>query len=74
MFMICLWGDTLGWQRIVWLCCGPLLGIGSEVAQLLEVVAGTFDYRDLLVTVNAAVLALIVAWRTERTNLMEASR
>jgi len=58
--MLLVWRGQPGRARHAWIVSGVLLGAGSELGQLAGVVPGTFDGRDLLVSVGAFALALLL--------------
>jgi hypothetical protein len=55
-----LWHNTSFFSRFFWVSIGPLIGIGSEMGQLLGLVPGTFSYSDLLSCFSATLGALIL--------------
>jgi len=65
-FFAHLWPDGPGWMRWGWIGLGSALAAGGEIGQVLGLVPGTFDGRDLVAYLAAAGLALLVTHRWGR--------
>ena len=62
-FFARLWRDEALLPRMCWTSVIAVLGVGSEVGQMLAVVPGTFDPVDAWLCVIGAVVAYFVATR-----------
>lgn len=51
-------------RKSLWCCIPVALGVGVEFGQLFRMLPGTFDWRDLLLSGLATVVALLVHGRT----------
>lgn len=47
-------------MKILWLSLFCLLAVGSEIAQAVGIVEGTFDYQDIILMIIAGLLAFFV--------------
>jgi hypothetical protein len=54
-----VWADAPGARRTGWFVVGALFVVGTEVAQLVGLMPGTFDPVDIIVSI----LAYATAWR-----------
>lgn len=63
--MILLWRNEFNIEKYMWLAIGPVLGIGSELAQWVKLIHGTFDKADLICNIVASFLAFLLLYRTE---------
>jgi len=63
-FFAHLWPDGPWWMRWGWIGLGTVLAMGGELGQLVGLVPGVFDPRDLVAYLLAAGLALLIthAW------------
>ena len=55
-----VWSGSASRGRFIWIACGPAIGIGSELAQAVKIMPGTFDISDLVSCAAASFLALAV--------------
>lgn len=55
-----IWTGARGVARTAWLAVPPVLGIGSEVGQAIDLVPGTFEWADIVACVAATLLAFAV--------------
>lgn len=58
--MCVIWRSRTGRAKPLWLSCGLVLGIGSELAQAASALPGVFELSDLLLYAGAPVLACLV--------------
>jgi hypothetical protein len=54
-----LWNFTITRQSIIWICVAPVIGLVSELGQLVSIIPGTFDVTDLILLILAALLPLL---------------
>lgn len=57
--ILLLWDFTINKQSIGWILLAPIVGLSSEVGQLIKIIPGTFDIVDLLLLLLAAILPLL---------------
>ena len=58
-FMARLWrGASSTKYRICWISLGLLIGVGSELGQLVGIIPGTFDLKDIVAYSTAFAVAL----------------
>ena len=57
--MLLFWDFTITKQSIVWICLAPVVGLVSELGQLVNIIPGTFDIIDLILLILAAFLPLL---------------
>ena len=63
-FYVIIWSKKKSNIKYFWLIIGPLIGIGSEVLQLLKIFPGTFSLLDMIFLVIAASIPFYL--KTER--------
>lgn len=57
--MVAIWGRKLSRASAPWIALGPVVAIGSELGQALDLVPGTFDTVDLVCVVVGGLLPLL---------------
>ncbi len=66
--MLNIWNFHVGVDNMVWALIIPILGVGSEFAQLFTFIPGVFDPADLVLNIIASTLpfCLIINLKTNR--------
>lgn len=54
------------WKGNYWLLFPFLFGSVAEIAQSFNLVAGTFDYTDLLLCLSGSLLSIIINFKNEK--------
>lgn len=57
--MVAIWRRKLSRASAAWIALGPVVAIGSELGQALDLVPGTFDTVDLVCVVAGGLLPLV---------------
>jgi len=57
--MLIIWHDNFSKSSIFWLLLAPLIGLFSEVGQIIKFVPGTFDQTDLCLILIASILQFL---------------
>ncbi|NJB83637.1 hypothetical protein [Wenyingzhuangia aestuarii] len=60
-----IWRCQLNKQSVFWIMLAPIIGLFSELGQLLGFVPGTFDRVDLILLIIAALLPLTFITQTQ---------
>ncbi len=63
MIFACIWRGSQSHARHAWIFLAPSLAIGSELAQCLGLLPGTFDPADLISCCLARLAAVVAASR-----------
>lgn len=58
--MALIWAGYSCVSRVIWLSAGPLIGIGSELGQLVGMVPGTFEFADITLYAIGTCAALLL--------------
>lgn len=58
--LLTLWDFNVNSQSVFWLFLAPIIGLFSEIGQLLGVVSGTFDLLDLALLLIATLIPFIL--------------
>jgi hypothetical protein len=70
-FIEAVWAHSKSWKRLVWFWCVPLIAISAELAQVKNIIPGSFDWEDLA----AIIFAVILGFSTTSThNLKKGER
>ncbi|MDC9722332.1 MAG: hypothetical protein PSN34_06110 [Urechidicola sp.] len=51
-----IWENKINRQSVFWIFLAPIIGIFSEIGQLVGIIPGTFDTIDLILLIIAAIL------------------
>ena len=54
--MLIIWHGKFSYNSIFWLLLAPIIGLFSELGQLVGIIPGTFDIIDLLLILLSAIL------------------
>lgn len=70
-FTLLIWKFKINARSLFWILLSPVIGIGSEIGQLLKLLPGTFDMVDLLFLLLATILPFVKTpqFRTLKINI-----
>ena len=67
--LLAVWDNTISKHNIYWLFLVPMVAIFSEIGQLFEIVAGTFDIIDFVFYIGGTVLPILIFTNSKKIYL-----